>query len=289
MKIVVASGKGGTGKTTLAVSLALALAENGHAVTYADCDVEEPNGHIFLKPTVTRSETAGVSIPVVDSKRCTACGECGQMCRFSAIVCLGAPPLTYPELCKSCGGCLLVCEEGALSEGVREIGLVEEGWCGDLLSSPHSPVRYVGGRLRIGEAQSPPLIKRVKACIPDEGVAVLDAPPGTSCPVIETVQDADFVLLVTEPTPFGLNDLMLAVEMVRLLEIPFAVGINRAGVGNDDVAEYCHKEEIPVLFELKDDRRVAEAYSRGEPIWRNLPEYRDLFFRLGHGILEDLT
>jgi MinD superfamily P-loop ATPase len=283
MRIVVASGKGGTGKTTVAVNLAIALAGMGRPVVYADCDVEEPNGHIFLKPDMQSSEEVGVPVPIVDLDACTACGECSRICRFSAIVTLGqVPPLTYPELCKGCGGCLLVCKDGAITEGVRTLGVIEKGTA----ARAGGAIDFIHGRLRVGEAQSPPLIRRVKEAIPAGSMAVLDAPPGTSCPVVETVRDGDFVLLVTEPTPFGLNDLRLAVEMTRVLEVPFAVAVNRSGVGNDGVADYCAEEGIRVLFEMKDDRRIAEAYSRGEAVLGSLPEYGALFERLGGDIVE---
>jgi MinD superfamily P-loop ATPase len=282
----VASGKGGTGKTTIAVNLAVLLAESGR-VAYVDCDVEEPNGHIFLKPALETSETVGVPIPIVDEEACTACGECGRICRFSAIVCLGeTPPMTFPELCKGCGGCFLACEDGAIKEGMRKVGEIEKGAALDGGGRPAGGIRFIHGRLRVGEAQSPPLIRRVKSEIPPGGIAVLDAPPGTSCPVVETIRDCDFVLMVTEPTPFGLHDLKLAVEMVRRLEVPFAAGINRSGSGTDGVARYCGEEGIPVLFEMNDDRRVAEVYSRGGIVMKELPEYIALFERLGRDILE---
>jgi MinD superfamily P-loop ATPase len=278
MRIAVASGKGGTGKTTLAVNLALALARRGEDVTYVDCDVEEPNGHIFLKPAIEHGTTVGLPVPKVDETACTACGECAVICEFSAIACLGGKAVTFPELCKGCGGCALVCEDGAISEGSRELGVIEEGTAGG--------IRFLHGRLRIGEAVAPPLIRRVKERIAQEGTAILDAPPGTSCPAIETVRGSDFILMVTEPTPFGLNDLKLAVGMVREVGIPFAVGINRADAGNNGVARYCANEGIEILFEIRDDRRVAEAYSRGETILDALPEYEELFDRLGRDIRE---
>jgi len=287
MRITIASGKGGTGKTTVAVNLALALAGMGHSVVYADCDVEEPNGHIFLKPALDGSEEVGARIPIVDGDACTACGECGRICQFSAIVCLGeTPAMTFPELCKGCGGCLLVCDDGAISEGVRTLGVIEKGRAAAPGRGADGGIGFIHGRLRVGEAQSPPLIRRVKGELPAAGIAVLDSPPGTSCPVVETVRESDFVLLVTEPTPFGLNDLKLAVGMVRALDVPFAVAINRCDAGDDGVARYCGEEGIRILFEMKDDRRIAEAYSRGETIARALPEYGALFERLGNDILE---
>lgn len=278
MKIAVASGKGGTGKTTIALNLALCLADNQYDVTYVDCDVEEPNGHIFLKPAIDISETASVPIPQVAETLCTACGECSRICQFSAIVCLGGAAMTFPELCKGCGGCSLVCEDGAITEGRRVVGKVESGTAGW--------IRFIHGKLRVGEAMSPPLIRRLKEKIPSRGVVIMDAPPGTSCPVVETVRGCDFVLLVTEPTPFGLNDLGLAVEMVRLLEIPFAVGVNRKGSGDDRVERYCRREDIPILFELENDRRIAVAYSRGEPLISAIPEDGEVFKQLGRDLLE---
>jgi MinD superfamily P-loop ATPase len=266
-------------------------------VSYADCDVEEPNGHIFLKPALDRSEEVHAPVPIVNVSACTACGECSRICRFSAIASLGeAPPLTFPELCKGCGGCFLVCRDNALTEGIRTVGVMEKGAAA--YRGIGKALDFIHGRLRVGEAQAPPLIRRIKeelsrfeACqeigTQDlEGVTILDAPPGTSCPVIETVRESDFVLLVTEPTPFGLNDLTLAVKMVRALDVSFAAAINRSDAGNDDVARYCEEEGIHVLLEMQDDRRIAEAYSRGEAVLNALPEYGEIFCRLGSDILE---
>ena len=272
MTLAVASGKGGTGKTTVATNLAATLADAGQAVTYVDCDVEEPNGHIFMRPQFEKTESVGVPVPEVNADVCTLCGECGKICQYSAIVCIGKKVLTFPELCHGCGGCSLVCPVDAISERPREVGVMEQGRAG--------AVGFVHGRLRIGEAMGVPLIRKVKRRLPEQGIAVLDSPPGTSCPVIESVRDADFVLLVTEPTPFGLNDLKLAVDMVRELDLPIGVVINRADVGDDGVQKYCQAEGIDVLLEIPDDRRVAEAYSRGELAVSACPEYRDTFARL---------
>ncbi len=269
MIVAVASGKGGTGKTTVAVHLAASI---GREVRLLDCDVEEPNCHIFLKAVFNEVEPVGVLVPVVDETKCTGCGECSRMCEYSAIVSLKDKALVFPELCHGCGGCVRVCPEAAITERSRDVGVVEVGRAG--------PIEFVHGRLRVGEVMSPPLIRAVKRHIRPDGVTILDCPPGTSCPVITAVRGSDVVVLVTEPTPFGLNDLTLAVETVRLLGIPFGVVVNRVGVGDAGVHEYCASEDIPILLEIADDRRVAEAYSRGELAVGAVPSLRDDFASL---------
>jgi MinD superfamily P-loop ATPase len=271
MKIAIASGKGGTGKTTVAVNLAWMLAGTGEPVQYLDCDVEEPNGHIFLKPQIMATASVGISVPVVDEQKCTACRKCAEICQYHAIAVL-KKALVFPELCHGCGGCALVCPVGAIREENRVIGVVESGVSGG--------VAFVQGRLNVGEPTAPPLIRAVKKMALADSIAILDAPPGTSCPVVTTVRDADYVLLVTEPTPFGLNDLKLAVEMLRQLGLRHGVVINRADSGDQRVSEYCKNAVIPVLLELPDDRRVAEAYSRGQMTVQVLPEWRQLFLDL---------
>lgn len=271
MVITVASGKGGTGKTTVAVNLACVLADNGQKVQYLDCDVEEPNGHIFLKPEITATEPVGIPVPVVDEKKCTGCRKCAEVCQYHAIAVL-KKPLVFAELCHGCGGCALVCPERAIREENRTIGVVETGQA--------DGVAFVQGRLNVGEPMAPPLIRTVKKKAIADGVAIMDAPPGTSCPVVATVRDADYVLLVTEPTPFGLNDLRLAVEMIRQLGVPHGVVINRADSGDRRVCDFCAAETVPILLEIPDDRRVAEAYSRGHMAVRVLPEWSDSMLKL---------
>jgi MinD superfamily P-loop ATPase len=253
------------------VNLACVLADSGQTVQYLDCDVEEPNGHIFLKPRITATASVGMPVPVVDEKKCTGCRRCAEVCQFHAIAVL-KKPLVFAELCHGCGGCTLICPEGAIREEHRTIGVVETGMA--------DRVAFVQGRLNVGEPTAPPLIRAVKERMISDGVAILDAPPGTSCPVVATVRDADYVLLVTEPTPFGLNDLRLAVEMIRQLGVPHGVVINRADCGDQRVRDYCAVEKIPVLLELPDDRRVAEAYSRGHMAVRVLPEWSEGMLQL---------
>lgn len=271
MKIAIASGKGGTGKTTIAVNLASVLAEAGQAVQYLDCDTEEPNGHIFLKPRITATEEVGIFLPVVDLEKCRRCGKCAEVCQYHAIAVL-KKPLIFAELCHGCGGCVLACPQRAIREEVRAIGVVEKGdACG---------VAFVHGRLNIGEHMAPPLIRALKRNILSDAVAIMDAAPGASCSVVATARDVDYVILVSEPTPFGLNDLRLAVEMIRKLGIRHGVVINRADVGDQRVREFCAAEAIPVLLEIREDRRVAEAYSRGEmAIWVST-EWRDNLWEL---------
>jgi len=272
MRIAIASGKGGTGKTTLATNLAHVIAGEGVPAAYLDCDVEEPNGHIFLKPEIERSRRVSIPVPEVDESKCTFCRACSQACRFSAILAMKNKVLTFPNLCHGCGGCTLACEENAIREVPRPMGAVEAGRAGK--------VAFVQGMLDVGEAMAPPVIREVLKEAPQEGVAIVDAPPGTSCPVIESVKGADVAILITEPTPFGLHDLKLAVGMVRTLGIPFGVAVNRVGVGDREVFSYCQSEGIPVLLELPDDRRIAESYSRGELAVEALPDLRKQFLDL---------
>lgn len=255
MQIAIASGKGGTGKTTL--SIALAEAWNG-PVQLLDCDVEAPNASIFLNLDTTSEQTVSVPAPVVDSSRCTGCGKCAEICEFNALAVAGTTVLVFEELCHSCGGCARICPEQAITEQPRGIGKIRTGQIGT--------IRLTEGRLDIGRAMAPPLIRAVKKSADPELPVLIDCPPGTSCPMITAVTDSDYVILVTEPTPFGLHDLTLAVETMRLLERPFGVVINRADAGDDRVVQFCQQENIPLLLQIPESRKIAEATSRGETL-----------------------
>lgn len=266
--IAVASGKGGTGKTTVATNMAVAY---GQPVMLLDCDVEEPNAHLFLKPKWEESSQVFVLNPAFDDDLCSGCGKCLEHCRFNAIGIFGGKPMLFPELCHSCGACVRTCPDGAIHEAPRAIGVVEWGSSGN--------VRLVHGRLDVGEAKSPPLINEVRRRGGD-GLVIIDAPPGTSCPVIAAVNGADYLVLVTEPTPFGLNDLELAVGMAKVLHLRVGVVVNRADIGDARIRDFCASAGIPILEELAYDAQVARAYSRGEIASLALPDYRRRFAHL---------
>lgn len=272
MIVSVASGKGGTGKTTVAVNLALSLKN----VQFLDCDVEEPNAHLFLKPEIHTKIGATIPIPQVDETLCTYCGKCSEVCSYHAIAVFPANEmnkrggvLIFPHLCHGCGGCTLFCPQKAIHEVDKEIGVIEVGTCGD--------VHFVHGRLHIGEIMSPPLIRQVKHHTDRTRTVIIDAPPGTSCPVIGSVKGSDFCILVTEPTPFGLHDLTLAVEVLEKMNIPHGVVINRSDIGDSGVEDYCRIRDIPVLMKIPFDERIAFLYSNGVPFVTEKLEYRRIF------------
>lgn len=269
MKLAIASGKGGTGKTTVALCLAWASQD---PVCYADCDVEAPNGHLFLRPRIQTREESRMMVPRVDESVCTFCGKCAEACRFNALAVLPGSVMIFDELCHGCGGCVMACPERAIREETRTIGIVEKGFSDE--------IAFISGKLNVGEAMSPPLIRAVKKSLPANRICIIDAPPGTSCPMIAAVRDADACLLVTEPTPFGLNDLKLAVETVRALEIPFGVVINRDGIGDSRVEDSCRGEGITVVARIPENRDIAEAYAKGRIAVDAVPDLAPLFLKI---------
>jgi MinD superfamily P-loop ATPase len=272
MIISVASGKGGTGKTLIASSLALSIDRN---VQLIDCDVEEPNAHIFLKPIIRESRKVNIPVPKIDPKKCDYCGKCQQVCAYNAIAVL--PPvdskrgqtLVFDNLCHGCGSCSYFCPREAIVEVPKEIGVMETGLSGD--------IHFVHARMNIGEAMAPPLIREELKQIRSGLTVIIDAPPGTSCPVVESVKESDFCILVTEPTPFGLNDLVLSVEVLRKLSIPFGIVINRSDLGDTKTDAFCKREKIPILMKIPFRREIAEAYSKGIPLVQAFPEYKKDF------------
>jgi len=264
----VASGKGGTGKTSVAVNLALSLG----GVQVLDCDVEEPNAHILLRPEVEETIPVELLVPKIIEDRCDYCGECARFCQYNALFVVGETAMVFPELCHSCGGCSIVCPRDAIVEEPRQIGRVLKGSAGD--------IDLVYGEINVGEPLSVPVISAVKKHIREGSTVILDAPPGTACPVVETVHGTDFCLLVTEPTPFGLHDLQIAVEVVRELGVPMGVVVNFAGIGDRGVYDFCEKRDIPIMMEIPFDRRIAELYSRGTPFVAAMPEWKKRFMDL---------
>lgn len=278
MIISIASGKGGTGKTTVAANLAVALKDLD--VQLLDCDVEEPNAHLFLKPDMCSGSEVFAEVPEIDENRCSHCGKCQELCMFNAIAVLPQAVLTFKELCHSCGGCFMVCPENAVMAGRRLLGKVEEGTRGNL--------HFTHGVLRVGEAMAPPLIRKVRATGNGHQVVIVDAPPGTSCPVIAAIRGSDYVLLVTEPTPFGLNDLELAVGAARCLRLPVGIVINRSDLGDRRIHDFARKENLPVLLEIPFDRHVAEVYARGDLLVEVVPQWHAMMRSLFEKIVSNL-
>ena len=271
MRIAIASGKGGTGKTTVAVNLAISLAEQ-EPIQFLDCDVEEPNAHLFLNPRFSDQRTVVKLLPEIDEAKCTQCGACAEACEFNAIAVLGEKVLVYPELCHGCGRCRMVCPMDAIREVPHELGTVERGFARGF--------PFSHGLLNVGEAMATPIIHTLKEDLDAERTAILDAPPGTGCPTIAALADADIALLVTEPTPFGLHDLKAAVGVARVLDVPVTVVINRDGIGDDRVEHYCREEGIPIALSIPFDRRIASLYSEGIVLVDAHPGWKAMFLTL---------
>ena len=268
MIITVASGKGGTGKTTVAVNMALSL-EN---VQLLDCDVEEPNSHILLQPRIHETKPVYTKFPVISEELCDYCGKCSAFCAYNALFVAPKTVMVFPELCHSCGGCALVCPKNAITEKERQIGTIKKGEA--------KGVEIVYGELNVGEAMAVPLIREVKKQIKNNKTVVIDAPPGTACSLVASVHNSDYCILVAEPTPFGLHDLKITVQVLKDLGVPMGVVINRAGLGDRKVYEYCKKEKVPLLLEIPFSKQIAELYSRGIPFTVEMPEWKKKFQKI---------
>ncbi len=277
MIIAIASGKGGTGKTTVAVNLALSI-KNSQLI---DADVEEPNTNLFFHTPFTEKKKVTVSVPDINEERCTYCGKCSSFCAYNALAVVPQKILVFEDLCHSCKGCEIVCPEDAVGWRKREVGMIRKG--------ESNGISVVEGDLNLGESMAIPVIKAVKEEKDEKKTVIIDAPPGTSCPVMEAIEGSDFVLLVTEPTPFGLHDLKLAVDVVRRMKIPFGVVINRDGIGDKRVELYCQQEEIPILLQIPHDTRIATLYSNGKPFVSHLSEYKQMFSDLFEKINEEIS
>jgi len=281
MRIVVASGKGGTGKTTVAASLALTA---GDSVRFLDCDVEAPNAALFLNPVLDDRKEVGIQLPVVDEALCTHCGKCAEVCEFHAIAVIGKKILVFPELCHGCGSCTLVCPEKAISERLDVMGVLESGLTA-------TGVDFAQGVMNVGEPMAVPIIRELKKWSPARPfeIEIRDAPPGASCPVVETMRGADFALLVTEPTPFGLHDLKQVVGITRELCIPAGVVINRDGIGDNAVETYCAEAGLPILMRIPMDRNFAEGIAQGHTLVDIQPEFKTQFREMLNQIIESMT
>jgi len=270
MKITVASGKGGTGKTTISTNLTSYISDMGNSVVLADLDVEEPNSALFLQTKLQHTQICNKMVPVWESTNCTLCGECAKNCNFNAIVAMPSEILVFPELCHSCYACSELCPTNSLPMAPTRIGEIKE------FQVKNFP--FIEGRLDLGQEMAVPLIAQTIEYASQKykkHIKIFDAPPGTSCPVIEASRGSDFVILITEATPFGLNDLKLAVETMRVLEQKFGVIINRHGIGDASVEEYCQKEDIQIITKVKNDKEIAKLYSKGELIYKKIEHFKN--------------
>jgi MinD superfamily P-loop ATPase len=262
MKIAVLSGKGGTGKTTFSSNLAV----NVENVKLIDTDVEEPNAHIFLGNKAIESKSVMTLYPVVDADKCTLCGKCGEFCNYNAIIPAKNTVLVFKETCHDCGGCEVVCPVNAIKYEQREIGKIHN------IENDYN-IKFEYGELNIGEMSGVKIIEKLKSDSENEELLIIDSPPGTSCATVAAVEDTDYAIIVSEPTPFGVSDMKMVVEMLREMKIPFSVVINKAGIGNDEIYEYCKTEEIEILMEIPFDKKIAEYYAKGDLFSKKIDGY----------------
>ncbi|OQY08788.1 MAG: ATPase [Fusobacteriia bacterium 4572_132] len=273
MKIAVLSGKGGTGKTTVSSNLSISLKNS----VILDCDVEEPNSHIFLKPDITETISIKTEYPEVDADKCNLCGKCGDFCNFNAIIPTKKNVLVFAETCHACGGCQLVCPTNAIEYQKREIGKIYTGKTiyGNTLSY---------GELNLGEMSGIGIIEGLFEGAKDEELVIVDAPPGTACSTVAAVENVDYAIIVTEPTPFGVSDMKMVVEMLREMKIPFGLIINKAGLGDNEIYEYSEEENIEILMEIPFEEEIAKLYSEGIPFSTKKPEYKEEFINVYENI-----
>lgn len=285
MLVAVASGKGGTGKTTVAVNLAVSAALEGHQVQLLDCDVEEPNCHIFLSPQICRSEPCQVLVPKVHEDGCSKCGLCAKVCSYHAIFAGPQKTLVFPELCHSCGACSYLCPKKCIEEVPRSVGVLEEGKA----VIRGKELEFVHGVLNPGEVAASTVVKRVRKKASSDRFVIIDSPPGTSCTMVQSVRGADLCILVTEPTPFGLHDLKLAYETVSQMGVPVAVVVNRCDIGDDRVDRFCESHQIPLVMRIPMDKGLAKLYAEGRILVTSSKFYEDMFGALNSRILDLLS
>ena len=281
MNIAVASGKGGTGKTLVATSLAISLHSESASTALIDCDVEAPNDHLFLNPTYDESMQVTIAVPSIDAERCTHCGECARVCNFHAIAVAPKTVLVFDELCHGCGACSLICPEDAITERPHSVGTISRGQARGM--------PFAAGELQIGEPLAVPIIHQLTAELPEADYVILDSPPGNACSLVAALRRVDFALLVTEPTPFGLHDLRAAVSVARTLGVPAGLIVNRDGVSYPDLDAYCEEANLPILMRIPFDRRIAEGYAAGQLLVDTMPEYREQFVALARRITEEVA